>query len=247
MASFSENLNNHPTEINGVKFVAPKVSLLGYTQLNPGVLDIMEFDDNATEAETLVEFAGRSCYDSYHKPNPATRKNADYITSTVVDKKHYSITEHAHATLYFTGVSRAFTHELIRHRHLEYSQRSQRFVNESETQFILPPLYRGADAKTLEPLTDSFKQALAAYEPMVEKYMEAGATRKEAREAARSVLPNATETRIVVTGNVRAWREVIDRRTAPDADQEIQEVMRLADEALAPFFPTLFGSNKIVK
>ena len=63
---------------------------------------------------------------------------------------------------------------------------------------------------------------------------------KQAREAARAVLPNMVETRIVVTGNLRAWHEVIERRTAPDADAEMREVMGIIRDELHTIAPTIF-------
>src|SRR5690625_1786778 len=89
--------------------------------------------------DLLSEWAGRSCYQSWDKPNPATRANKDYHANTLA-QGHFSIYEHAVVTFYVTGVSRALTHELIRHRHLSYSQLSQRFVNEGrEDNLVLPP------------------------------------------------------------------------------------------------------------
>ncbi|MDU7512479.1 MAG: FAD-dependent thymidylate synthase, partial [Corynebacterium sp.] len=68
--------------------------------------------------------------------------------------------------------------------------------------------------------------------------------KKQRNEAARALLPNAVETRMVVTGNLRTWHEVIQRRTQPDADAEIQEVMRLAREALHTVSPIIFPTEK---
>ena len=70
--------------------------------------------------------------------------------------------------------------------------------------------------------------------------MDSGLPRKQAREAARAVLPNMVETRIVVTGNLRAWHEVIARRTAPDADAEFQEVAGMIREQLQQIAPEVF-------
>src|SRR5690606_20932523 len=106
------------------------------------VLGDMELDEDATESETLIEFAGRSCYQSFHKPNPKTRANADYIAN-IVAQGHHSVLEHASATFYIEGVSRALTHELIRHRHLSFSELSQRFVNVEDAEVVYPPAVRG--------------------------------------------------------------------------------------------------------
>ena len=78
------------------------------------------------------------------------------------------------------------------------------------------------------------------YKYTAEQLLDAGLTRKQAREAARAFIPNCIETRMVVTGNLRAWHEVIQRRTQPDADAEMQEVMRLAGQELHTVSPIIF-------
>ncbi|RAV34946.1 thymidylate synthase (FAD) [Corynebacterium heidelbergense] len=203
-----------------------------------------------TDAEYLTEFAGRACYESFHRPNPSTADTRDYVRATLFEKGHWSIAEHATATLYFTGVSRAFTHELIRHRHLSYSQLSQRFVDESEANIVLPPALRKPPRAPEElEARSAASNALDAYDYIVDALVydqlvgAAQLLRKQAREAARAVLPNMIETKIVVTGNLRAWHEVIQRRSAPDADAEMQEVMALAKDRLATVAPTIFGEG----
>ena len=167
-----------------------------------------------------------------------------------------SIAEHATATFYITGVSRALTHELIRHRHLSYSQLSQRFVDEEDANIVVPPAVRNAKGIN-EPYydeelgggvigaTENLKVmgglAIATYAGLVEELQEVeGLSRKQAREAARAVLPNMIETRIVVTGNMRAWHEVIERRTAPDADAEFQQVAGMIRDELKKLAPAIF-------
>lgn len=210
----------------------------------PEVLEqFMETDAFSTEAEDVIEFAGRACYQSFHKPNPATRRNEDYIRN-IINQGHFSVLEHSSATFYITGVSRAFTHELIRHRHLSFSQLSQRFVNEGEANIVVPPAFRsldedsdGAWGESLGYLTD---HALRLYEDSVEALNGSGFPRKQAREAARAALPNMVETRIVVTGNMRAWREFLDKRLRPEADAEMQEVAQLILDQLLIIAPTVF-------
>ena len=250
----------------------PRVELIAHTTLacdgrSPAIEGYMSLDPDAGDMQQLVEFAGRACYQSFHKPNPATARNADYIARTLHGQKHWSIAEHATATFYITGVSRALTHELIRHRHLSYSQLSQRFVDESEANIVIPPAVRKAKAeevsrsgeslgsvrsRTLEEYYDGLRSrlpdaleetagvALWDYGVYVKALTAGGLSRKQAREAARAVLPNMVETRIVVTGNLRAWHEVIARRTAPDADAEFQEVAGLIRKELQRLAPEVF-------
>ena len=240
--------------------VEPRVELIAHTTLacdgrSPAIEGHMSLDPEAGDAQQLVEFAGRACYQSFAKPNPATARNADYINRTLHGQKHWSIAEHATATFYITGVSRAFTHELIRHRHLSYSQLSQRFVDESGASIVIPPAVTESTATVVYgtedfrddldgSLTGALKwwaqDVLLDYEEIVEALQGEGLSRKQAREAARAVLPNMIETKIVVTGNMRAWHEVIERRTAPDADAEFQQVAGLIRDELKKIAPAIF-------
>ena len=120
---------------------------------------------------------------------------------------------------------------------MSYSQLSQRFVDETDAKIVVPPAIRG-DYTLTESLLAAMEGALDYYQDTVEQLP--GLPRKRAREAARAVLPNMTETRIVVTGNLRAWHEVIERRTAPDADAEMQEVMGMVRDELHAIAPTIF-------
>lgn len=93
---------------------------------------------DADGGQALVEFAGRACYQSWDKPNPRTATNAGYLQH-IIDVGHFSVLEHASVSFYITGISRSCTHELIRHRHFSYSQLSQRYVPENESEVVLPP------------------------------------------------------------------------------------------------------------
>ena len=219
--------------------VEPRVTLLAHTKINKeAVSEWMDIQESSTDAETLLTMAGRNCYRSFHRPNEATRDDADYLNRTLGEQGHWSIAEHATATLYFTGVSRAFLAELTRHRHLSFSVESQRFINANDANIVMPPAVRELDKED----QDWF---LLLAEESIEDYKAIQADldhlpKKQRNEAARGLLPNCVETRMVVTGNLRAWHEVIHRRTQPDADAEIQQVMRLAAQQLHPIAPTIF-------
>lgn len=193
-------------------------------------------------AEVLVEICGRLCYMSFGKG----RKTNEEFLKNIIDQKHFSVLEHANWTFIFTGVSRSLTHELVRHRHFSFSQLSQRYVDESGAQMILPAGLAGSPGAEFL-FFRSVAESKAIYARLVKQMEEKFADepsltmrRKKARQAARAVLPNATETKIAVTGNARTWREFIQKRNTPMADPEIRalaaEVYRqLKDEA-----PNLF-------
>ncbi len=200
--------------------------------------------------EALVEFAGRACYQSWDKPNPRTATNAGYLRH-ILEVGHLSLLEHASVTFYITGISRSCTHELIRHRHFSYSQLSQRFVPEHDSNVVCPPAIRG-DAE-LEAMfvtaTDASRAAyvdlLAALEAKFADVPNAILRRKQARQAARSVLPNATETKIVVSGNYRAWRHFVGMRATEHADVEIRQLAIECLRQLSTLAPTVFGDFEI--
>lgn len=217
----------------------PKAQLIAWTHFQPPA-DVPWATD-AEGGQALAEFAGRACYQSWSKPNPATATNAGYLRH-ILDVGHLSVIEHGTVTFYFTGVSRSLTHELIRHRHFSYSQLSQRYVPERDAAMVEPDVI-AEDPELHARFLAAAEASVRAYTDLLEglekKFADVGnATlrRKQARQAARAVLPNATETRIVVTGNYRAWRHFIAMRATEHADIEIRalaiEVLRqLKDKA----------------
>ncbi|QNG35704.1 FAD-dependent thymidylate synthase [Geodermatophilaceae bacterium NBWT11] len=208
-------------------FAPLKVQVVAQTQFTPPADVPWETDVDGGQA--LAEFAGRACYQSWTKPNPATATNAGYLRH-ILEVGHLSVLEHGTVSMYLTGVSRSLTHELIRHRHFSYSQLSQRYVPERDAAFVEPGVI--ADDPALHQLfTDAADASLKAYTDLLEGLEKrfadvpnATLRRKQARQAARAVLPNATETRIVVTGNYRAWRHFVAMRASEHADVEIREL-----------------------
>ena len=225
-----------------VNIAHPSVEVIGHTIVaqngHAPIDDYMQPDTKATHAEELSEFAGRGCYESYHKPNPATEKNRDYIRN-IIDQGHESVLEHGSVSLYITGVSRALTHELVRHRHFSFSQLSQRFVNEDEAAMVIPPALEG-NGPAIATLGYTFNEALESYKELVKVLQDQGLPRKQAREAARAVLPNCTETKLVITGNHRAWREFLKKRLDPAADAEIRRLAEMIRDHLKEIAPSMY-------
>ena len=223
--------------------VTPRVQLLAHTKIDEkAISEWMGVQGASTDAETLLTMAGRNCYRSFHRPNEATYDDADYLRRTLGEQGHWSIAEHATATLYFTGVSRAFLTELTRHRHLSFSVESQRFINANDANIVMPPAVRRLDEEQQNMFLIRAEDGIQDYRNTRDALDHL--PKKQRNEAARAVLPNCVETRMVVTANLRAWHEVIERRTQPDADAEMQQVMRLAREALNPVSPVIFPKEK---
>ena len=209
-----------------------------------------EVDPGASASEALVEFAGRACYESFDKPNPRTASNQAYLHH-ILEVGHDALLEHATATLYIRGLSRSATHELVRHRHFSFSQLSQRFVHPEETEVVLPKLIAEDEQLTrltLQAADDArfvYEELLNALESKLEEEPNALLRKKQARQAARAVLPNLTESRIVVTGNYRAWRHFIGARATEQADTEMRELAVTCLKLLRQKSPVLFDDFHI--
>lgn len=228
------------------------VELVAVTQFRAPTT--VPFDTDADGGQALVEFAGRACFESWDKPNPRTATNRGYLRH-ILETGHFSLLEHGSATFYLTGVSRSCTHELVRHRHFSFSQLSQRFVA-NEGAVVLPPAV-AEDPELTELFLDAAAASQRAYTELLEKlerrFADQGAPgtgnallrRKQARQAARAVLPNATETKIVVTGNFRAWRHFIGLRATVHADVEIRRLAIAVLRELRDAAPALFDDWEI--
>lgn len=242
-----------------------KIQIVAYSLMTTGAYEIMEPDPDSSPAEDLVELAGRACYQSFHKPNPATTRNEDYLSRTVIGQHHESIAEHASVSFYVEGVSRNLLLELERHRHLSFSVVSQRFVDSSETEFVAPPAIRelltrvntdaesgSAPVANLSDILDAadlsdevINLSRDAYLAWVKVLEARGYSRKQSREAARAFLPGGLETKFIVTGNLRAWRDVLRKRYSTHADAEIcefaSEILRLLKRDVSAILFDDFG------
>ena len=218
----------------------------------PGIPDSIRAGDD--ESSAVIEISARLCYMSFGRG----RRDIEEFVTNLLSSKDGSVFEHVNYGFVFTGVSRSLTHELVRHRAgFAYSQRSQRYVDETNAPFVLPPALTMMDGNSEEAgliLKEALEAASESYERLVEVLQEAIPRdkfdsrtdhRKAIRQAARAVLPNATETKIFVTGNVRAWRHFIEMRGAVFADWEIRNLaIRVLDE-LRREAPLLFGDFAI--
>lgn len=205
--------------------------------------------DTEVAGQKLCEIAGRVCYMSFARPRPGG--NAKYFDH-LLEVGHGSVLEHAVWNFIFTGVSRSLTHELIRHRAgFGYSQLSQRYVDESDTDFVEPDII--ADDPELHAVwLAAMEDSLAAYRKLtqglaarLEHIPDRTLRLKTARQAARSVLPNATETKIFVTANARALRHFIELRCNEHAETEIRKLAALVWDVLRGEAPNLFGDYQL--
>lgn len=232
-------------------FREPRVTLIARPQfLEPAHLQI-QWKGESSDGERIAEFAGRLCYMSQH--NPAGRTTADYLRN-ILKQGHGSVFEHSTYVMLIEGISRSCSHELVRHRAgWGYSQLSQRYVDESHAAFVIPPAILGDPALEAE-WSAQVEAAQAAYVAAVNHLMARYAwvedkihRRKLAREAARSVLPNATEVKIVASANVRAWRTMLELRLGEGAELEIRRMAVACLRVLQREAPALFDDFEIFR
>jgi thymidylate synthase (FAD) len=230
-------------------FTEPRVTLISRPSFaEPSHLPVTWLGESS-DGERLAEFAGRLCYMSQR--NPANRSTRDYLEN-IKKQGHGSVLEHANYSVLVEGVSRSLTHELVRHRAgFGYSQLSQRYVDESDAHFVVPPAVVGDDA-LLAAWRTQIESAQRSYIQLVEQLMTKYAwvadkvhRRKMAREAARGVLPNSTETKIVVTGNARAWRTMLELRSGEGAELEIRRMAVAVLRLLGAEAPAFFSDFEI--
>jgi len=246
----------------------PTVYLLGKQELQQSELDRFLADhgvswqtDSEIAAEVVTETAGRVCYMSFAKPRPGG--NSAYLHH-IKEVGHGSVLEHAVWSFLITGVSRTLTHELVRHRAgFAYSQLSQRYVDESVAEYVEPDVIandpelhsiwleavtdaHAAYVKLAERLNAKLADPTAAAAAMLLPDADRTTRRKAARQAARSVLPNATETKITVTANARALRHFLEQRGSAFAEPEIRKLANVMLELLVKESPNLFGDYERV-
>jgi thymidylate synthase (FAD) len=237
----------------------PRVYLVGRQQLDDRMLKAFLDDegcafatDTSVPAEILAEAAGRTCYMSFGK---GRKTNAEYLEH-IIESHHGSVLEHCVWNFLVTGISRSLTHELIRHRAgFGFSQLSQRYVDESEAHFVVPPLYREHKdlrerwRSAVEASQRAYVELVEATDPYVaELHPELPPTerRKLIRQSARSVLPNACETKVFLSANARALRHFLEMRGSLHADAEIRELAVAICRLMKEEAPNIFADVEVV-
>jgi thymidylate synthase (FAD) len=235
----------------------PEVYLVGKQNIDNNELSrfLKDHDVDKWETDTdvagqkLSEVAGRLCYMSFAKPRPGG--NSVY-TNHILEVGHGSVLEHAVWNFIISGVSRSFTHELIRHRAgFGFSQLSQRFVDESVADFIEPqciasdPIAHEAWLSVINACQEGYQKLVTILSSKFANEQDKTLQRKLARQAARSVLPNATETKIFVTANARALRHFFELRGSVHAEVEIRKVAVLMLKIMQKEAPNIFADFEI--
>jgi thymidylate synthase (FAD) len=235
----------------------PTVYLLGRQVVDSAEVDRFLHDhgvawqtDTEIAAERLTEIAGRVCYMSFARPRPGGNRN--YLDH-ILQVGHGSVLEHAVWDFVFVGVSRSLTHELIRHRAgWGYSQLSQRYVDESVAEYVEPDCI-AQDPQLHRLWLEAIEQSHRAYMKLAElletsfkEEPDRTLRRKLARQAARSVLPNATETKIFVSANARSLRHFIELRASRHAEVEIRKLAVQVLRIMQREAPHIFSDYEVV-
>ena len=241
------------------KLVHPKAFLIAETKVDHAAIDhaLLHLgvdgwaSDGETDADVLTEFAGKSCYMSFDRQlnlnltKVGGRTNEEYIQQGIIGNKHGSVLEHSTVTFFLTNVSRVVTHELVRHRAgTAFSQTSGRYVRSDEIDMYLPKelaAYPEAVAvfqRANEQMEDNLAELVKA--TGIETMTDFG-LKKRLTSAFRRILGNGQANHIVMTGNHRAWRHIIEMRTSVHAEEEIRVIMGDVAQQLKTKFPTIYG------
>lgn len=187
------------------------------------------------EPERAVATAARLCYapvGGRELMESLTDEKIRKVLTTIMSSGHFSTLEHASYTFAVEGVSRALTHQLVRHRLASYNQQSQRYVKFKEE----PPIVRPASVDTNPEAAQAFDEAIDACWQAYDKLVQAGVP----AEDARYILPNACETKIVVTMNIRELMHFFSNRCCNRAQWEIRELAWKMLELVRPTAPFIF-------
>jgi thymidylate synthase (FAD) len=193
--------------------------------------------------ERAVASAGRLCYAPVSAAELKQGMADDEVRRLVaglVHSGHLSALEHASFSFAIDGISRACSHQLVRHRVASYSQQSQRYVRfSSEGEFVVPPSIMASE-EACEVFYEAMRNARNAYERLVEIGLAEGRGREAVFEDARFVLPNAAETKIVVTMNARELRHFFALRCCRRAQWEINRLAWVMRDLALAVAPALF-------
>jgi len=202
-----------------VSIAIPRVVLLAHTE----------------DPERLIAAAARLCYSQSSVEDIREQLTPEKIESfldTLLDMGHESPIEHISFTFGIEGVSRSLTHQLVRHRLASYSQQSQRYVQAKQFAYIMPPLI-AANPEACAVFEAQMRAAQESYDQLLAMGFP--------REDARYVLPNACETRLVMTMNARSLLNFFTARCCMRAQWEIRALAEAMLALVQPIAPHIFA------
>lgn len=187
------------------------------------------------DPERAIATAARLCYapvgaSELMETMPPERVRS--VLSTIMKSGHFSTLEHVSYTFAIDGVSRALTHQLVRHRLASFNQQSQRYVKFKDGLDTVKPATVAENEEASALFDEAVQAAVSAYQKLLEAGIPA--------EDARYLLPNAAETKIVVTMNVRELLHFFELRCCNRAQWEIRELAHAMLELVRPTAPYVF-------
>lgn len=206
----------------------------------------------AASADAVVEFAGRACYNLFGDQDSRTA-TTDAFLHHVIDTGNLALLEHASATLYMQGISMATGHEILRHRDFSISELSQHAIPEDQKSVVMPDVVQ-RDEQLQRFFKHAIEDAAFVYDELHDAVETSLANEKNAllrkrkvREAALALAPAARETRLVVSGNLRAWRSFISTSAGEHNGSELRAVAVRCLELLRERAPVLFDDFVITE
>jgi thymidylate synthase (FAD) len=172
-------------------------------------------------AEQQIGEYAAICYDSDVSPDACVRR-----AKSCASKGHLATLRFAHAVFHITDISRACSHQLVRSKHLDFLQQSQRYVNQVDREFIYP------GSKRDDLIGAHYTRAMDVYDSLIAQGVK--------KEDARYVLPAGIATEMYVVGNLQAWRDFISLRSGKEAQKEIRDVAITINNILSEHCPNLF-------
>lgn len=176
--------------------------------------------------ELVIENAMRVCHGGVNDTDIPNKK----FIQNIIALGHESPLEHASATFLISGVSRSLSHQLVRHRIASPTQKSQRYVKESNFEYVVP------DSIKEKGLADVFEKQMNTIQGFYDYWIEQGILRQDARY----VLPNACTTTLYFSANLREWRNIIKLRSDKHAQWEIREMSNRILFYLYEIYPIIF-------
>ena len=220
----------------------------------PAVEPQVELVEHTERPDEVIAAAARLCYaDETHSLFDRRPGEARELVERLNAMGHHSPLEHASFTFYLQGVSRALTHQLVRHRIASYSQRSQRYVSHDSFDYVVPPQLQGCMVEVDGEEVDALEYFAQTMEIISERYAALndalGRTGERSNEDARYVLPNACETKIFVTMNAREFLHFCSERLCRRAQWEIRHVAEMMLERARPVAPAALqpGGPKCIR
>lgn len=245
-----------------MRFIMPRMYVIAETVTRPDELSAMLDDIGTTwrppghvDAQDLIETAGRLCYKSFEaglNPNVTkVRTEQDKYINNILQQRHGSVIEHATVTLAFIGVSRVFTHEIVRHRPCSFSQESLRYVRLTDLAAYFPRAF--AEHEKSQQLRSMFQQAFEYLENLQKDLAVVldldgsgdFAVKKSLTSSMRRLAPIGLATNIIVTANHRQWRHIFDQRSSAGAEEEIRMIFRELGYQFINRYPALYQDATI--